>query len=84
MPDRVARNLGIADAEDLCDHVYRSRAEALEVARRLQAAGWIVPLLDAPATPGAPRAGGIRVLACVYHPVSYESPGEVVYTGAGG
>lgn len=84
MPDPVAPSLGFADAEDLCEQVYGSRAEAMAVVRRLQAAGWLVPVLGGAAPPGGvPRPGELYVLASVYHPTSYESPGEVVYTGAG-
>lgn len=69
--------MGLADAEDLCAEVYRSREAALAVARQLRSAGWIVPLFDVP-TP--PRDDGSRVVGVVYHPDSFESPGELMYT----
>jgi len=64
--------LGPADAAELCLEVYPDRQEALGIAYRLRTAGWIVSMLD------APRHDGTRVVAVVYHPLTYESPGEVI------
>lgn len=69
-----------ADAADMCEQVYADRQEAVCVARQLRAAGWIVPLLNAPSPP---TADGIRAVAIVYHPQTYESPGEVTYADPG-
>jgi hypothetical protein len=74
--ERVEPSVGRADAVDLCLQVYASREEAVAVARRLRAAGWIVPLLS---TPSKPRGDGTRVVATVYEPGSFESPGEITY-----
>jgi len=65
--------VGPADAAEMCLEVYATRQEALGIAQRLCAAGWVVSLLD------APRHDGTRVAAVVYHPLTYESPGEVMY-----
>lgn len=63
------------DVEDLCAVPYRDRAEALMVARRLRTAGWVVIEYE----DHLPRRpDGIRVVASVYHPVTYESPGDVL------
>jgi hypothetical protein len=63
------------DAEELCATPYPSRREALDVARRLRAAGWVV--VEHPAQMPR-RPGGVRMIASVYHPVSYESPGDLL------
>ena len=73
MRDRPHPAIGLADAIDLCLEVYATRQEALEIAHRLRAAGWVVLPLD---TPGPE---GVQVVAAVYHPQTYESPGEVAY-----
>lgn len=73
--------LGPADAAELCDPVYPSREEALAVARRLRAAGWVVPLLDTP-VPLAPD--GAWVVAAVYHPRTFEVAGHVKHAGKSG
>ena len=65
-----------ADAADMCDEVYASREEAIAVARQLRAAGWVVPLLN---SPSPPTPDGVRTVAIVYHPQTYESPGHVTY-----
>lgn len=63
------------DAEDLCTVRYHDRDEALTVARRLRTAGWVVIEYE----DHLPRRpDGIRVVASVYHPVTYESPGDVL------
>lgn len=69
--------LGPADAAELCDQVYPSREEAMAVARRLRAGGWVVPLLDAP---GPVQPDGTRVVATVYHPRTFEAAGDVMYS----
>jgi hypothetical protein len=62
------------DATDLCAELYPTRREALAVARRLRAAGWVV----VEHTGHSRRPDGSRIVASVYHPHSYESPGDVV------
>lgn len=68
--------LGPADAAELCDQVHPSREEAMAIARRLRAAGWVVPLLD---TPVPLHPDGARVVAAVYHPGTFEAVGHVMY-----
>lgn len=63
------------DAAELCAARYRSRSEALAVARRLRAAGWLV--IEHPERPRR-RPGTVSMVASVYHPVSYESPGDLL------
>lgn len=72
--------IGPADAEELLADPYPTVREAAQVARRLRAAGWVV-VEHVPRSP--PRAGGVRVLASVYHPITYESPGDLRLRGAG-
>lgn len=67
-----------ADAEDLCAERYPTREEAMAVARRLRAAGWVVVELDG----DRPRPDGTRPVASVYHPVSFESPGDLTFAGS--
>lgn len=62
------------DAVDLCAESYPTRREALAVARRLRAAGWVV----VEHTGHSRRPDGTRVVASVYHPLTYDSPGDVV------
>lgn len=66
------------DAEELCADPYPSLGEALAVARRLRAAGWVVIEHDRRSPP--PRSG-TRMVASVYHPATYESPGDLRVTG---
>jgi hypothetical protein len=63
------------DAEDLCDIAYPSRREALGVARRLRAAGWVV--VEHHGRPSH-RPDGLSLAASVYHPSTYESPGDLL------
>jgi hypothetical protein len=63
------------DAEDLCDAPYPSRREALGVARRLRAAGWVV--IEHGGRPSY-RPDGLSIAASVYHPDTYESPGDLL------
>jgi hypothetical protein len=63
------------DAEDLCDSPYPSRREALGVARRLRAAGWVV--VEHHGRPSH-RPDGLSMAASVYHPSTYESPGDLL------
>lgn len=73
--------LGPTDAAELCDQVHPTWEEAMAVARRLRAAGWVVPLLD---TPAPLQPDGARVVAAVYHPRTFEVAGHVMYAGEGG
>lgn len=68
-----------ADAEQLCAEPYPSRAEAVAVARQLRASGWVV-VEHSPAQPPQ-RPDGTCMVASVYHPRTYESPGDVLMTG---
>jgi hypothetical protein len=63
------------DAIDLCAEPYPTRHEALAVARQLRAAGWVVVEHTGDQTT---RPDGALVVASVYHPASYDSPGDVV------
>lgn len=63
------------DAAELCATPYPTRQEALVVARQLRAAGWIV--VEQPERPGR-RPTAVHMVASVYHPVSYESPGDLL------
>lgn len=65
----------LADAEQLCAEVYQDSGEALAVAQRLRAAGWVV-VEHGPPVPTRPD--GLCLLATVYHPCSYESPGDLL------
>lgn len=71
--------IGSDDAEDLCSQPYRTRQEALAVAQCLRAAGWLVVehVADLP-----PRPDGLTMLASVYHPISFDSPGDLLVSGA--
>jgi hypothetical protein len=57
------------DAEELCSARYATRREALKVARLLRAAGWVV----------VEHAVGLAMVASVYHPSTYDSPGDVIH-----
>lgn len=64
------------DVEELCAVPYPSRQEALAVARQLRTAGWVViEYEDHPPR----RPDGVRIAASIYHPVTYESPGDVLF-----
>jgi hypothetical protein len=63
------------DAVELCATPYPTRREALAVARQLRAAGWIV--VEQPERSGR-RPATVHMVASVYHPVSYESPGDLL------
>lgn len=73
--DGTEPTIGAVDAEDLCYETYPSRSEALGVARRLRAAGWVVVEHD-----GRPsyRPDGLSIAATVYHPHTYDSPGDLL------
>lgn len=64
----------LIDAVELCAQPYLTRREALTVARRLRAAGWVV----VEHTGDSWRPDGTRMVASVYHPITYESPGDIV------
>jgi hypothetical protein len=70
-PDSGIRRV---DAEDVCAMAYPSRREALAVAHQLRTAGWLV--IEHPER-GPRHPGGVRMIASVYHPMSYESPGDL-------
>ncbi|HEY8472433.1 MAG TPA: hypothetical protein VIL37_07320 [Natronosporangium sp.] len=65
----------LPDAVDLCAQPYATWQEALTVARRLRAAGWVV--VEHTGIPPR-RPDGSRLVASVYHPITYESPGDVL------
>jgi hypothetical protein len=70
--------IGPLDAAELCAERYPSRREALAVARWLRAAGWlVVEHADHPPL----RPDGLVMVASVYHPVSFESPGDLLAPG---
>lgn len=73
-------SVGPADAADICDEVYADREEAVAIARQLRAAGWVVSFIDAVSPL---RSGRVRTAAVVYHPRTYESPGEIAYADPG-
>lgn len=80
MPRRDRQpSIRFADAEQLCDEIYPDPATALAVVRRLRAAGWVV-VEHRPPVPVRPD--GLRLLATVYHPHSYESPGDLLVAPA--
>lgn len=55
------------DAADLCDTTWSSAAEARAIARHLRSLGWVVK----------ERAGRPGTLATVWHPDTWQSPGEL-------
>jgi hypothetical protein len=65
-----------ADAEIICAYVWTDEADAREQAKILQVAGWTVehrwPAIEFGQTDRL-------IVASVYHPVTYESPGDVTY-----
>lgn len=67
-------DIRLVDAVDLCAQPYPTRREALAIARQLRAAGWVV--IEHTGQSFA-RPDGTRVVASVYHPITYESPGDV-------
>lgn len=73
-------SVGPVDAADICDEVYANREEAVAIARQLRAAGWIVSFID---TSSPAWSGRVRTIAVVYHPHTYESPGEIAYCDPG-
>jgi hypothetical protein len=73
-------DIRLIDAVELCAQAYPTRREALTVARRLRAAGWVVVEHTGSS---ARRPDGARMVASVYHPITYESPGDVVTTEPG-
>lgn len=73
--------IGRRDAEEMCAEPYPSRQEALEVAQRLRAAGWVV-IEHAEHPPRRPD--GTVTVASVYHGVTYESPGDLLASAAEG
>lgn len=65
------------DAADICAHPWPSEAAAREQAAILDAAGWRVehrrPAVEFGQT-------GRLIVASVYDPVTFSSPGDVTYT----
>lgn len=72
----IEPSIDLLDAAGMCAQVHPSREEALAVARRLRAAGWMVPLYDAPV---GPRSDGTWVVAVLHHPANFNRIGEVRY-----
>jgi len=70
--------IGPPDAAELCAEAYPTRQQALVVARRLRAAGWLV--VEHAEHPSR-RPDGLSMVASVFHPVSYESPGDLFAPG---
>lgn len=70
--------IGVRDAAELCAEVYPTWNDALQIARRLRAAGWVVV---EHARHRSVRADGLVMVASVYHPVTYESPGDLFAPG---
>jgi hypothetical protein len=68
-------DIRLIDAVDLCAPPYPTRREALAVARQLRAAGWVVVEHTGHSSR---RPDGTRLVASVYHPITYVSPGDVV------
>lgn len=64
------------EAIALCGQVHQSHADAMAVACRLRAAGWIVPIHD---TPAGPRPDGTCAIAAVHDPQTFRRVGEVSY-----
>jgi hypothetical protein len=73
--DAAEPSIDAVDAEDLCDSPYSSRSEALGVARRLRAAGWVVVEHHGRTSY---RPDGLSIAATIYHPSTYESPGDLL------
>lgn len=79
MPDSQSEpRIGPLDAAELCADTYPVRSDALEIARRLRAAGWVV--VEHAEHPPL-RADGLVMVASVYHPTTYESPGDLFTPG---
>lgn len=76
-PDSAPR-IGALDAAELCADTYPTRRDALEIAQRLRAAGWVV--VEHAEHPPL-RADGLVMVASVYHPGTYESPGDLFTPG---
>lgn len=64
------------DARDICAEPWPSETVAREQAAILDAAGWRVEHRFPPVAFGAT---GRLIVASVYHPVTFESPGDVTY-----
>jgi hypothetical protein len=65
-----------AEAADVCARPWPSRVEALEQATWLRRDDWVVP---ASTGPGVPREDGTVVVASVYDPRDWSSPGDISY-----
>lgn len=64
-----------AEAVDVCAQPWPSRAAAEEQAAWLRRDDWAVPA----STGGRPRADGTVVVASVYDPRDWSSPGDICY-----
>ena len=63
------------EAEEMCAEPYPCRSAAVAAANRLRDAGWLV--VEHPEHPRR-RPDGAQMVASVYHPVSFESPGDLL------
>lgn len=72
----AAPTIATVNAAAACRLVHVGREAALTVARRLRAAGWLVPLHD---TPVGPRGQRIWAVAAAYHPLTWRLVGQVRY-----
>lgn len=70
-----------ADASEVCRAPWRTEAAAREQAAILDAAGWRVEHRFPPAEFGT--GSGLMVVASVYDPVSFWSPGTITYQAVG-
>lgn len=69
--------LSRADAADICAHPWPDVATAREQAAILDAAGWRVEHRFPPVPYGQT---GRLIVASVYHPSTFDSPGDVTCT----
>lgn len=72
--------ISMEDARDICAYPWPSEQQAREQAALLSAAGWKVDRRH-PAVPFG-RTGRL-IVANVYHPETFESPGDVTYQVGG-
>jgi hypothetical protein len=78
--DTDAPIIGIEDARDICAQPWPTEQEARKQAAMLDAAGWRVQHRHPPQPFGQT---GRLIVANVYHPVTFESPGDVSYQATG-
>ena len=65
------------DAADICAKPWPSEQEACEQTVMLKRAGWLVKWRNPP--PEFGKGTGLRMAASVYHPETFDSPGDVTY-----